>query len=148
MRERARERGLDVRDGTAEQLPYGDEQFDVALLVTTICFVDDLERSLAEAHRVLRPGGVLVVGMVDRDSPLGRQYEEAKEDHPFYHPAHFHTAAEMERRLRAAGFVDVAARQTLFRPLDEVGADEPVREGAGEGGFVVIRGRKQRPDAA
>ena len=46
----------------------------------------------------------------------------------------------MERRMQAAGFVDRAVRQTLFHPLEEVGSDEPVRDGFGEGAFVVIRG--------
>ena len=49
MRRRGRERGINVREGVAEDLPYADGQFEVAVLVTTICFVDDVETSLAEA---------------------------------------------------------------------------------------------------
>lgn len=143
MRRRAEQRGIRVRDGTAEHLPYADGQFDVALLVTTICFVDELEESLAKAHRVLRPSGALLVGMVDRERPLGRQYVEKKESHPFYHAAHFHTTTEAVQSMRAVGFADFAFRQTLFRPLDVVGPQEPVTEGYGDGSFVVIRGRKQ-----
>lgn len=144
MRRRARQRGVRVRDGTAEALPYDDEQFDVALFVTTICFVDDVGRSLAEIHRVLAPGGALLVGMIDRESPLGQAYEDKKEGHPFYHAAHFHTAAEVVRSMRAAGFDDFAFRQTLFHPLDEVDEREPVETGYGEGAFVAIRGDKRQ----
>ena len=43
MAERARRRGLEVTDGVAENLPLPDATYDVALMVTTICFVDDLE---------------------------------------------------------------------------------------------------------
>ncbi|MFB6273740.1 MAG: class I SAM-dependent methyltransferase [Salinibacter sp.] len=57
MRHRARRRGIDVREGVAEDRPYDVNRFDVVLLVTTICFVDDVEQSLAEAYRVLAPGG-------------------------------------------------------------------------------------------
>lgn len=80
--------------------------------------------------------------MVDRESPLGRQYEEKKDSHLFYHVAHFHTAAEMEHRMEAVGFGDRAVRQTLFHPLEEVKSDEPVQDGFGEGAFVVIRGTR------
>jgi SAM-dependent methyltransferase len=144
MRRRARQRGLRVRDGTAEDLPYDDDQFDVALLVTTICFVDDVEKSLAEIYRVLAPGGALLVGMVDRESPLGQEYEDEKEEHPFYHTAHFHTATEVVRWMRAVGFDNFAFRQTLFHPLDDVDEREPVKAGHGEGAFIAIRGDKRR----
>lgn len=147
MRRRARQRGVRVRDGTAEALPYDDEQFDVALLVTTICFVDDVEKSLAEIHRVLVPGGALLVGMVDRESPLGKEYEDKKEGHSFYHVAHFHTATEVVRRMRAVGFDDFAFRQTLFHPLDDVEEEEPVKAGHGEGAFIAIRGDKRQVGA-
>lgn len=140
MRQRAQQRGLRVRDGTAEDLPYDDDQFDVALLVTTICFVDNVEQSLAEAHRVLAPGGTLLIGLVDRESLLGQRYEAKKEDHPFYYAAHFHTTEEVVATMRAVGFREFAFRQTLVHPLDEVGEQEPVKHGYGEGAFVGIRG--------
>lgn len=140
MRQRAQQRGIRTRAGTAEDLPYDDNQFDVALLVTTICFVDDVEQSLAEAHRVLVPSGVLLVGMVDRESSLGQQYEAEKEDHPFYYAAHFHTTEEVVAAMRAVGFGAFAVRQTLVHPLDEVEDSEPVKPGHGEGAFVAIRG--------
>jgi hypothetical protein len=41
--------------------------------------------------------------------------------------------------MERAGFRRFAYRQTLFRPLDEILAPEPVREGHGEGSFVAIR---------
>ncbi|MFW5937787.1 MAG: class I SAM-dependent methyltransferase, partial [Halanaeroarchaeum sp.] len=65
MLEHARERGVDVFRGVAEWLPFREGTFDTALLVTTICFVDDVPRTLAEAARVLRPDGSLVIGYID-----------------------------------------------------------------------------------
>ncbi len=141
MRRRAQKRGIRVKDGVAEQLQYDDNQFDYALLVTTICFVDDVEQALAEAFRVLKPGGALIIGMVDRESPIGQQYEANKEEHAFYHAARFHAAEEVVQAMRAAGFRELAYRQTIFSPLDEIDAQEPVRSGYGEGAFVAIRGR-------
>lgn len=64
-------RGVEVLTGTAEHLPFGDDNFDHAQVVTTICFVDSPEQMLSEARRVLRPDGRLVIGFIDRESELG-----------------------------------------------------------------------------
>jgi ubiquinone/menaquinone biosynthesis C-methylase UbiE len=87
MRELARERGLDAVGGVAEQPPYPDDSFDTLLMVTTICFVDDIPLSLREARRVLRPGGHIVIGFVDRESPLGRDYLAHQAENVFYREA-------------------------------------------------------------
>lgn len=50
---------VDVMPGTAEALPAEDETFDAAVLSLVLCTVRDVRRSLAEARRVLRPGGEL-----------------------------------------------------------------------------------------
>jgi SAM-dependent methyltransferase len=47
-----------------EQLPYADEQFDAAYLVTVIGEIPDPDVALRELRRVLRPGGRLAVGEV------------------------------------------------------------------------------------
>jgi ubiquinone/menaquinone biosynthesis C-methylase UbiE len=45
---------------SASQLPFGDARFDAALAVHVLHVVPDLDATLAEAARVLRPGGRLV----------------------------------------------------------------------------------------
>lgn len=59
-----------------------------------------------------------------------------------------HSAAEVARLLICAGFRDLAYAQTLFRDLDDVTTAEPVLDGHGRGGFVVIRGNKPAPTAS
>jgi len=88
------------------------------------------------------PGGALVVGFIDRDGPLGRQYEERKEESVFYASARFHRASEVARLLEDAGFEELKARQTLFSDPETMTEPDPVEKGVGEGGFAVIRGVK------
>ena len=57
--EAARSLGFEVRPGTAESIPYDDESFDVVFVRHVIEHVLDPARAIAEALRVLRPGGLL-----------------------------------------------------------------------------------------
>ena len=57
--ERAKAERLDVQllEGDAENLPFGDGEFDVALSTFGIMFVADQERAAREVVRVVKPGG-------------------------------------------------------------------------------------------
>lgn len=138
----AQQRGVTVRQGVAEALPFSDARFDSVLMVTTVCFLDDVDLAFKEAHRVLKPGGAIVIGLIDRDSPLGKIYREHQHESLFYREATFHSADEAVACLSTAGFGDFVFAQTVFRDLQHVDENEPVREGYGEGSFVVIRGMK------
>ncbi|KAA5601866.1 bifunctional demethylmenaquinone methyltransferase/2-methoxy-6-polyprenyl-1,4-benzoquinol methylase UbiE [Blastochloris sulfoviridis] len=58
--ERARERGIDDRvsfvEGNAEELPFGNSEFDGYTIAFAIRNVPRIDRALAEAYRVLKPG--------------------------------------------------------------------------------------------
>ncbi len=47
-------------EGSAEALPLADTSIDTIVTTWTLCTVPDAARALAEAHRVLRPGGALL----------------------------------------------------------------------------------------
>jgi SAM-dependent methyltransferase len=143
MAELARKRGVDVTQGVAEKLPYRDQQFEFALMVTTICFLDDRDLAFQEAYRVLKQGGALLIGFVDRESALGRQYLERKDKSLFYKDATFYSAADILSAMERAGFGQFQITQTLFGHPGEMERADPVRKGHGEGSFVVIRGIKQ-----
>jgi ubiquinone/menaquinone biosynthesis C-methylase UbiE len=53
----ARQRGLDAREGSADQLPFGPEEFDLVALLDTIEHVADEAAVLEECRRVLRKPG-------------------------------------------------------------------------------------------
>ncbi len=74
MRGIAQQRGIQVINGVAEELPFQGSKFDFALMVTTICFVDNAKKAILEAHRVLSYEGFLIIGFVDRSSMMGQVY--------------------------------------------------------------------------
>jgi SAM-dependent methyltransferase len=143
----ARKKGIEVIPGVAENLPFPDQEFDFVLMVTTVCFLDDVDMAFREAHRVLKPGGAFVVGFVDRESSLGREYVQRKDKSLFYKDAKFNSVNEIVDHLRQAGFADFALRQTLFKPIAQMETIDPVKEGSGEGSFVTARGVKQQAPA-
>ena len=62
-----------------EALPFADGAFDVVLLFTVLEFVGEVERVLAEARGVLKPGGALVVGVLEALSPWAALYRRLGE---------------------------------------------------------------------
>ena len=63
----ARERhpGVDVRPAAAEELPFADAEFDVALAQLVVHFMADPVAGLREMARVTRPGGVVAASVWD-----------------------------------------------------------------------------------
>jgi SAM-dependent methyltransferase len=67
--------------GDAQDLPYDDDAFDAAVLVTVLGEIPDQDQALREVARVLRPGGRLVVGELFGDPHMvtsGRLRERAR----------------------------------------------------------------------
>jgi ubiquinone/menaquinone biosynthesis C-methylase UbiE len=138
----AKRKGIEVVTGKAENMPYYDGNFDFALMVTTVCFLDDMDLAFREAYRVIKPGGSFIIGFVDRESPLGREYQQRKDKSVFYKDATFYSVTEVVSHLEQAGFRDFSFCQTLFKSLDDMEEVEPVKDGHGQGSFVVVCGKK------
>ena len=60
----------------------------------------------------------------------------------FYREAIFYSTDEVISLLKEGGFKDLAFTQTIFQDLQEIHEMEPVKEGYGEGSFIVVRGVK------
>lgn len=139
----ARSRGLRVCQAVGEQLPFHDEQFDLVLLVTVICFVDDVPTLLRELDRVLKHGGRLIVGFINRNSELGRRYESRKNASVFYRDARFYSVEEVAALVKGDGFGSLRFCQTL---LGDPGKYEAkgleVLDSYEEGAFVVLSAQK------
>jgi len=142
MRHFAMYKGLEVYEGIAEELPLANESYDFALMVTTICFVDNIEKSFSEVRRILKPGGCFIVGFVDINSPLGRLYEKMKSENKFYNCATFYSTDEVIKYLKDSHFFIMNIIQTVFGNLDKINEVQKFKNWYGYGGFVVIKTKK------
>lgn len=142
LRDEAVKNGLEVMDAGAENLPYGDLQFDFVLFVT-VCHLENAQKALQEAHRVLKKGGSVIVGFIDKNSTIGKYYEQKRAQSIFYREAWFYSVEKMDELLKETGFKDPKYIQTLFGQLDNIKEDQAPKEGTGEGSFVVVRATKK-----
>ncbi|MEA3458404.1 MAG: class I SAM-dependent methyltransferase [Candidatus Thermoplasmatota archaeon] len=141
MADMARSKGIQIYESVAEQLPFQDKKFDFTLMVTTICFVDDILKSFQEAYRILKNDGFIIVGFVDKNSELGRRYQLKSEESKFYKYATFHSSEEVIALLKKANFIISDIKQTVYsnKKVNEISL---VKNGYGKGNFVVIKALK------
>jgi SAM-dependent methyltransferase len=136
----ARQRGVHVVQGRGEALPFLDGVVGCVFLIDTLCFADPLPL-LAEAKRVLAPGGGLIVADILRDSPWGRWYLDHKAaGHPFYRHATFYSLEELQGLLARAGLAFAGASSTLVQFPGGPPAAESAYDGIEPGAsFVCLR---------
>jgi SAM-dependent methyltransferase len=87
MLARASAKGLQTVEADAQNLPFGDATFDAATMISMLHHVENRSAALAEARRILRPGGRLVLmGFTGEDAasmwildyfPITRPWMEA-----------------------------------------------------------------------
>ena len=68
MLRRASERGHDVREASATELPFEDETFDVTCSFKVLAHVAEVPGALREMARVTKPGGYVVAEFYNRRS--------------------------------------------------------------------------------
>lgn len=116
--ERAREREPDVdfRVYDGKTLPFESGSFDVAYTICVLHHVPRVGRSgfMSELHRIVRPGGLVVIGEHNPFNPLTRIVVSRC---AFDDDAELLTARESERLLRDVGVENVGHRYILFLPF-------------------------------
>ncbi|HSL88383.1 MAG TPA: class I SAM-dependent methyltransferase [Ignavibacteriaceae bacterium] len=137
----ATQRNLTVKKGFAENLPYPDKSFDFVTFITSICFVDNPEKALKEAHRIIKDKGNLIIAFIDKESSLGKSLELEKEDSKFYRHAKFYSVSELTSMIINNHFEITEIIQTLTEM--KLKFPENPMKGHGKGSFVVIKGRKK-----
>lgn len=140
MLDYARQRGLDVHTGVAENLPYTNESFDFVVFITTICFVNDPDQSIKEAYRILKNKGEIILAILDKETPFVKFLEKEKKKSQFYKHARFFSVPEIRELIEKNNFRLTQTFQTLEDPA--AGRIENPAEGFGKGSFVVIKGVK------
>jgi len=101
----AKENMPPLAQADAMVLPFGDGCFDLIFSVTALEFVRDPARATSEMVRVCRPGGRLVLGVLNRWSPWAWARREAVRRNPAdpFASAHFFSPPEFTRMLRPYG---------------------------------------------
>ena len=59
---------VNVLEGNVEKLPFEDETFDIVTAFETVYFWPDIEKCFGEVKRVLKPGGIFLIGMESNGS--------------------------------------------------------------------------------
>jgi len=136
----AGQRGIDIRVGVGEFLPVGDATFDYIAIIITLCFVKNPQKVLKESRRVLKKKGKIIIGIVDKNSFLGKFYQKKKSR--FYEQANFFSIKEATNLLKATGFSRFSYCQTIFQSPEKMKSINKPQKGFGKGGFVVILGEK------
>jgi len=136
----AEKRGLNVYQGFGENIPFLHDAFDCVLIIITLCFVDDPKKVIAEAARVLKKNGRIIIGIVDKNSFLGKYYQRKKSI--FYKQAKFISVKEVTDLLKNTGFGSINYQQTISVRPEKMERVEKPKKGYGQGGFVIIAARK------
>lgn len=119
--------GLTVRVGGLADQGYPDASFDAVTMIHFIEHIFDPREVLAEAHRILRPGGRLVV-ITPNAAGLGHRVFGASW-RPLEPPRHIHvfTPRALARLAGEAGFAEVAVRTMLCEPYGVVAGSARIR---------------------
>jgi ubiquinone/menaquinone biosynthesis C-methylase UbiE len=137
----ARERGIEVHVGCGEALPFAARFFDYVVILNALCFVKDECQVLQEARRVLKRDGMIIIGIIPRNSFLGTFYRQ--KESLFYKDANFMTPEELVKMLRMSGFGMFEYYQTVFSFPADITQPEVPLEGFDRGGFVVVSAKKE-----
>jgi SAM-dependent methyltransferase len=100
----ARQRGIEVIQGGAEALPIRDTFCSSVLLVTVICFLEDPFPVFRELHRILIPGGFLIVAFIELGGQIHQKYLQEGGKRRFLSHARFYSSGEVQALLASTRF--------------------------------------------
>tara|TARA_B100000131_G_scaffold85522_1_gene82460 strand:- start:738 stop:1529 length:792 start_codon:yes stop_codon:yes gene_type:complete len=117
---------IKIKKGLSNNLEFEDNFFDIVLMVEVLRYLDkqDIEKSLKEARRVLKPGGKIIVTLVNKWSldfffifqNLRKIFKKSSIDEINPH-CEFYTPKDAENLFRKIGFVEVKSHGNMFAIL-------------------------------
>jgi len=140
----AKRRGVKVVRAKGENLPFKKDILGAVFILFTLCFVENALKVFEEVKGVLKPNGIVIVGIINKDSKWGKLYlKKKKESHPIYKHAMFYSINEISELMKKASLSVETYSSTLCQPPSGM----PYREDAykeliNEAGFVCILARK------
>jgi ubiquinone/menaquinone biosynthesis C-methylase UbiE len=124
---------------SVEDMRFKDHAFENIIAIATLEFVDNLDRAFKEIYRVLKPGGVLIVGCLNELSEMGRN----KEKNEIYRIAHFFKPEEIKEYLSEFGSPEINGcaiiekdRVLDYPDIDQIVKSIRLKKGAFLTGFV------------
>ena len=152
---RARYTGVDVRLGTAEELPFPDDEFDAAIAQLVVQFMRDPAAGVGEMVRVTRPGGAVVACVWDHgggQGPLSPLWDAARALDPGVTGESLGVGTHeggLERLFQDVGLDDVTERAVSVS-VEHPTFDEwwePFTRGVGPAGAYVAGLEPEKQDA-
>lgn len=142
MLEKAREKNpqnVHFERMNVENMKFGDYAFVNIISIATLEFVDNREKAFQEIDRVLKPGGILIIGCLNALSEMGRY----KNENEMFRTAHFFKPDELKTHLsifdspEIEGCAIIEDHQVLDYPdIDQVEPSVRLIRGAFLTGFV------------
>jgi ubiquinone/menaquinone biosynthesis C-methylase UbiE len=92
----------EFKQGYASALPWADNEFTIVAAIEVFFFLTEIEKTLNEIFRVLKPGGKLVIEMAfNKDDGADHKRHIKKMNLKLY------SGEEMKKLLKQAGFNDI-----------------------------------------
>lgn len=157
MAELARAKGIDVKLGRAEDIPLEDESCSQVLLGTILAYVEDKEKAVKEAYRILNKGGEVIISILPAEGAFALLYRLTNQEgyydknlapaypYPmeFIEDTEWISSGELISLMKKAGFKNIEAVQTLLN--NPKYSDQQIEEavkGYKMGSYVVFKGEK------
>jgi ubiquinone/menaquinone biosynthesis C-methylase UbiE len=122
MLAQAAAKGLETLTGDAQELPLPDASVDAAMLVSMLHHVEDPAVALAEARRILRPGGRLALMAFTREDLAGLWYADYFPSTRAWMTASHPTLAELLEHLPGARRIELVYRDLEDASLSAMAA--------------------------
>ena len=108
--------------GPLVPLPFESGSFDKVLSVCTLEFVTQPEKAVCEMERVLRPGGMLLLGFLNCNSAWAEsRLEKAKDPSSVWHGVRFFCLAEITGLAKSCGLRPRGFRTAVHFPPESEG---------------------------